>query len=142
MNTITLTRFAYLEDCTFGHLVLPTGAHLYTIERPWLDNEAFVSCIPEGAYPLEWDATGRIQNVPRLRDTQPRTQINIHVANWAHQLHGCIAPGLGYDLGKRKVTQSTKAMNLLMECLLPMGAFMPDGEDLNAQLIISSARAE
>ena len=142
MKTLGLTRFAYLEDCTFGHLILPTGAHLYTIERPWLDNEAFVSCIPEGTYPLEWDATGRIQDVPRLMDTQPRTQINIHVANYARELHGCIAPGLGYDLGKRMVTDSTKAMALIMESMPSAWGGMPDGEDLNAQLIISSARAE
>ena len=141
MNTIILTRFAYLEDCTLGHMILPNGAHLYSIERPWFDNEPFVSCIPDGVYPLEWDATGRILNVPRLRNTEPRTQINIHAANYASQLHGCIAPGLGYDLGKRMVTNSKKAMALLMEWINPAELAYADGESLNRDILITSSKA-
>jgi len=106
-----------LPEGTVGELSLPNGLTLYTIERPWLRNEPFVSCIPCGTYALEWDTTGRVKNVPRLRGTEPRTQINIHVANWARELHGCIAPGLGWQMIKKvpQVVNSTQAMELLKE---------------------------
>jgi len=142
-----LTRFAYFDKCTLGHLVLPTGLKLYTIERPWLNNKPFISCVPEGSYPLEWDTTGRIAQVPRLRDTAPRTQINIHSANWAHELHGCIAPGLSYsiDVGKCMVHSSNAAMVLLMEQFSNFNS-NTDGltlmlGDENAILTITSTRA-
>lgn len=117
---IELVRFAHLDQGTLGKLNIPGGPTLYTIERPWLNNKPFVSCIPTGVYPLEWDATGRIKYVPRLRETEPRTQINIHEANYASELHGCIAPGLGWSIEHERpmVTQSVAAMDLLKEFLV------------------------
>lgn len=114
---IVLERYALLDNATLGRMRFPSGLELYTLERPWLNNKPFVSCIPDGLYPLEWDTTGRIRNVPRLRNTSPRTQINIHAANWAHQLHGCIAVGMAVKLDSPQgpmITQSQEAMKLLL----------------------------
>ena len=114
---IVLERFAYLPEGTLGVIRWPAGPRLFTVERPWKNNEPFVSCIPEGDYPLEWDTTGRIRNVPRLRDTQPRTQINIHAANSPSELHGCIAPGMQWavDGQEPRVIRSRRAMEILLE---------------------------
>lgn len=124
-----LHRFAYLPTATLGRLEVENGPTLYTIERPWLNNQSYISCIPTNAvgYELEWDTTGRIHNVPRLRHTAPRTQINIHSANYAHQLHGCIAPGLDWkvDGHDAMVIDSRKAMSLLLEVI---GTHWEDGE--------------
>ncbi len=121
MKHLELVRFAHLPEGVLGELNFPSGLKLFTIERPWLENKPFVSCIPAGVYQLEWDTTGRIKNVPRLVATQPRTQINIHVANWARELHGCIAPGLdwGINEGVPSVTNSRHAMDLFLEQIEP-----------------------
>jgi len=116
-----LTRFASLPTGTIGRLEIPDGPTLYTIERPWLDNRPWISCIPLGEYPLEWDTTGRVRGVPRLRDTGPRTQINIHTANHPTELQGCIAPGLRWTVNDQapKVTDSRAALALLLEHIAP-----------------------
>lgn len=141
-----LKRFAYLPSATLGELFLNNGASLYTIERPWLNNQSFISCIPCGTYELEWDVTGRIKNVPRLRDTMPRTQINIHVANYARELHGCIAPGLDWKFISDKevmVLQSRAAMGLILETLdIPMGVVSSDGIPLNESIEIINVDAK
>jgi hypothetical protein len=125
---ITLERFAYLPEGTLGVIRWPEGPRVFTIERPWipaadgsLGGEKFISCIPEGDYPLEWDTKGRIKNVPRLRNTNPRTEINIHSANWASELHGCIAPGLQWAIDGQtpRVINSRKAMEILLEQIYP-----------------------
>ena len=120
MLVVRLTRFAYLPQATLGRLEIDNGPTLYTIERPWKDNRPYLSCIPTNSagYELEWDRTGRIKDVPRLRHTNPRTQINIHAANYASELHGCIAPGLDWrvDGHVAMVLDSQEAMDLLLEC--------------------------
>lgn len=118
---VHLTRFAHFDKGVLGRMVFPSGLELFTIERPWLDNRSNISCIPAGSYPLEWDMTGRIKEVPRLRDTGHRTQINIHAANLASELQGCIAPGTAWRVegDTPRVISSGNAMDLLMEQMHP-----------------------
>ena len=84
---------------------------LHTIELPWHDNVARESCVPAGTYQLipypspehgptwclhnpalgVWSGTG-----PRPPGHQfYRTYCEIHSANWADELLGCIAVGFG-----------------------------------------------
>jgi len=112
---LTLTRFAYLDNGVFGRLVLPSGIRLYTVERPWLDNATSVSCIPEGRYRIKprhyfgggYDAY-EICNVPG------RTHILFHVANWPHDVEGCVGLGRRLDLGEPAVWESTPAFKRFM----------------------------
>ena len=83
---------------TLGRLYADDQWLCYTIERPWIDNLARISCIPEGEYPLTTKKYGRFWDkyqlpIPILEDTAPRSEILIHPANWAKQLAGCIAVG-------------------------------------------------
>ncbi|HWG77834.1 MAG TPA: DUF5675 family protein [Steroidobacteraceae bacterium] len=79
---------------------------LSTIELPWRDNLAGRSCVPAGDYELlpylspKHGQTWRLHN-PALgvwgRTLAPegvRTEIEIHCANFARELQGCIAVGL------------------------------------------------
>lgn len=143
-----LTRFAYLDQGTLGRIQIENGPLIYTLERPWLDNKPFISCIPEGDYALEWDTTGRIRNVPRLRGTEPRTQINIHIANYPEQLQGCIAPGLRWEIQGQSpsIARSSNAMELLLEVIgmyqsYQDGDIMVDVDGQPINLIITSANA-
>lgn len=89
---------------------------LHTIERPWIPAADHpggtngVSCVPAGRYALElhdsaahpetWALVNHELGVYHLDTDIPkgqggRTVVLIHPANWASQLEGCIAPGLG-----------------------------------------------
>jgi hypothetical protein len=45
----TLKR-TYFSKGVHGELIFPSGESVYTLERPWRDNEQSESCIPEGVY--------------------------------------------------------------------------------------------
>ena len=79
--------------CTLGTLTLPNGWECSTIERPWLNNKVNISSIPAGTYQVALFSGNKYKNVYQVLDVPDRTYILIHVANWSHQLHGCIAVG-------------------------------------------------
>ena len=51
VDKVLLERFAYTPMGIFGRIMSPEF-QCYTVERPWLDNRARESCIPEGVYRL------------------------------------------------------------------------------------------
>ena len=84
--------------CTRGQLVTLYDT-LEILELPWLDNHVNVSCIPAGTYSLDLyspfkESLGVGGHCLKLSGVEDRTDILIHVANWVHQLRGCIAVGL------------------------------------------------
>lgn len=97
---LTLTR-TYLSDSTTGTCMVSTQTFC-TIEQPWRNNEKGASCVPEGAYQLipynspSHGATWYLSN-QELGVGGPeanRSFCELHAANWARQLQGCIAFGL------------------------------------------------
>ena len=85
---------------------------LYTVERPWLDNKPFESCIPTGTYDLEWITRPSGKPAIQVMDVPGRTHILLHPGNDVQDVVGCIAPGmLPYQDG---VYQSRKAMEFLL----------------------------
>ncbi len=93
MKQLQLKR-TYLERCTVGLLVLPSETALMTLERPWMGNIPFTSCIPEGVYEVYRDDSGKHQWYRfNPNHVHPRTDIEIHPANTVGQLSGCIALG-------------------------------------------------
>lgn len=93
--TIELVRFCLAPFGTFGRLVLPSGLELWTVERPWLGNQAHVSCIPDGTYQCrprryfkgDYDAIG-------IYDVPDRDLILFHIANRPTDVEGCIGVGM------------------------------------------------
>jgi Family of unknown function (DUF5675) len=103
MTTLTLTR-VYQRVATTGLLTID-GLTYSTVELPWQDNTPDVSCVPEGVYDLipydspkhgptwylenaTWDVGGK---------GAARSFCELHAANFARQLEGCIAAGLMGD---------------------------------------------
>ena len=89
-----------IDTCkeTIGRLYCMDEFMCYTIERPWLDNQRRISCIPKGTYPLFTKEYGRFYDrynlpIPILGSTDPRSEILIHPANYAKDLAGCIGVG-------------------------------------------------
>jgi hypothetical protein len=100
MKEVHLTRFAYTPMGVFGRLrVTYTTFECFTVERPWLDNQRNVSCIPTGNYRLllttHYGRPGPTDDYPayQLLAVPKRSLIKIHRGNTMHDLKGCIAPG-------------------------------------------------
>lgn len=100
MTDIILERFCYHPSGTLG-VIEHNGVKLFTIERPWLDNAANVSCIPEGTYQARWRESPKFGFTWELQDVPERTYILMHVANYPKDVQGCI--GLGTTLMGDKI---------------------------------------
>lgn len=101
MTVIALERSALGPDHTSGVMTCPTlnealpDLVLHTVERPWLGNQPHISCIPAGTYPVQFAFSERWNRlVPMLLDVPFRSLIEIHVANVAKDVEGCIGLGL------------------------------------------------
>lgn len=115
-----LTRFAYLEDRTLGRLEC-FGEAFWTIENPWLDNKPNVSCIPEGEYQMErYDSPTHGFNTWQFVGVPNRTYIQIHVANYASNVMGCIGLGNGVIANLAGVSSSRDAMDRFGELTIGM----------------------
>ena len=106
---------------TFGTIHLPGQPRFFSLELPWKDNHPFLSCVPTGIYPAEmaWSAHfGR--NLYHLLDVPDRDAIEVHVANWASELRGCIALGRKIAQWPKKgwgVANSASALDLFTHAL-------------------------
>ncbi|HGS4460695.1 TPA: DUF5675 family protein [Vibrio metschnikovii] len=107
MKTLTLHR-NYFPHGTYSRLCDENGnPFLVTVERAWKNNQASISCVPEGIYDLVPHASPKFGScyalvAPELGVTiygpSLRTHILFHVANKASQLEGCVAPGLTFGV--------------------------------------------
>lgn len=91
---------------TFGKIYAPNGFEAFSIERPWMNNLPFISCIPPGSYKARLgvyyggdgvggdkdDYAAYVLDVP-----PPRSDIKIHILQTAVQSFGC--PGMGDSFG-------------------------------------------
>lgn len=112
---LELTR-TYFPDGTNGKLECKGKSICNTIELPWRENEARVSCIPEGKYFIKKRYSQKFQWHLEVLDVKNRSLILFHPANNALlELNGCIAPvtklsGPGLGLMSRKAFISLKSM--------------------------------
>ena len=126
---ITLTRYGSTPQGTFGEIWLG-NRKFYTVERPWLDNQPYKSCVPLGDYKLLWKATST--SVPNEYDGhtwyldgetvasgwsgKPRTRCCLHIANTQMDVNGCI--GVGKQLGTRNAQWAIKSSRIALVELL------------------------
>lgn len=125
MNFVLKRR--YFEHGTYSYLYRQDGSKVCAVvERADKNNQASISCIPEGTYQLlphesprfgtcyalECESLGVTRYGPSLR-----THILIHKANTADQLEGCLAPGVAFGIlgNDWAVLNSTAAFNALMQ---------------------------
>ena len=118
--TYTLQRMSDSGKETFGTFLDEDGQHLcVTIERPWDDNLPDVSCIPPGTYEFYRFQSPHNGDVWRTEGVPNRTAIEIHAANFAHQLEGCIAVGnsIGEIGGIPAILNSKQTLSMLHSVL-------------------------
>jgi Family of unknown function (DUF5675) len=112
---IELTR-TYFPEGTNGKLECEGKSICNTIELPWRENEAKVSCIPEGKYFIKKRYSQKFQWHLEIENVQNRSLILFHPANNAIiELNGCIAPvtklsGPGLGLMSRKAFAKLKTL--------------------------------
>ncbi len=133
---LKLTRTELAPDHTLGRLTIEgASGTFFTIEQPWANNRPFHSCVPPGQYTLEPHDTPKhpqvwalvnpalliFHELPPNPPAGARSACLIHSANWAFELEGCIAPGLGTTLSPRgpMVTSSVEALARLRGLLGP-----------------------
>lgn len=135
---VTLTRNAYSPEMgTFGEIVI--GAEkFFTVERPWLGNEPFYSCVPEGVYncsmeptttpvpPSFGDRTWYLVGGSVGLNVGHRTRIAIHVANIAKDVAGCI--GVGLSMG---CIRNQWAVQRSSDALERLGQLLPEEFELS-----------
>ena len=110
MLKFKLQRMYQDSEMTLGRLTVDTlpAWEGYTVERPWLKNRPYVSCIPAGIYKAFTRVSPSNGKVIELEGVPDRTFIQFHIANWAWQLEGCI--GVGWERLADGVTKSEPAM--------------------------------
>lgn len=127
---VRLRRFAYVppryEMGTFGELLIPSlDFRCVTVEQDWEGNKPYLSCIPEGSYPL---VRGHFHRggyeTFEINDVPGRSLIKLHRGNTLDNLMGCIAPGesLGFLNGHWAVVDSASAFDRMMEALREVDA--------------------
>jgi hypothetical protein len=108
---LELLREYFLQG-TNGTIACNGIAICATIELPWKNNSARISCIPEGRYSLIKRYSPKFKNHYLLENVQDRQYILIHPANNAlTELKGCIAPvsiitGIGQGVRSLKAMQA------------------------------------
>jgi hypothetical protein len=101
VRPLTIER-GYTELGTFGTLTVRPDYgpewECETVERPWINNEPNISCIPEGRYRIRrtrYNKGNAGAGYPafEILDVTGRSLIKIHVANWPHDVEGCVGVG-------------------------------------------------
>ena len=116
---LELTR-QYFTEGTNGTLACNGNVLCATIELPWKNNSARISCIPEGRYRLVKRYSPHLQHHYQLENVPGREYILIHPANNAlKELQGCIAP-VSLLTGTGQGSLSVKAMEGLRQYLKPV----------------------
>jgi hypothetical protein len=127
MRIIELNRIIDTDFGTFGVLQENNHTIVITLERRWMNNAQFVSCIPIGIYKCKLidSSKGTLQSgrfahkAYWVLDVPERTEVTIHVGNYLKDIEGCIAVGRKY------------AHNQIYDSRLAMKDFMSymDGEN-------------
>jgi hypothetical protein len=87
-----------------------------TVEKPWAGNLPYISCIPEGLYPVSRRMFYRKNYMAyEIEDVPSRTVILLHIANRARDVMGCVGVGAerGYIKGEWAVSHSGDTFHAL-----------------------------
>ena len=115
---IVLKRM-YLPEGTNGALSFEGKEICKTIELPWRNNQARISCVPEGKYKIRKRFSAKFKWHIEIMNVKNRKFILLHPANHAQkELNGCIAP-VTQITGEGRGNESRKAFEELKKLVFP-----------------------
>jgi len=119
MGIFKLVRISMISDGTFGVLLEENIPFALTVERPWLNNEKGVSCIPGGSYTCRRIDSPKFGNTFEVTNVPGRTEILFHKGNVDDDSHGCIIIGEQFESlgGKVAVLSSAKGFSEFLDRL-------------------------
>lgn len=105
---LDIYRKIFGPKSTPGKLSVDAQYFCHTLELSWLDNAENVSCIPAGIYPVTVNmSAAHGKRMPEILDVPNRSGVRFDIANYPHQLLGCVAVGM--ECGTDMVAGSTAA---------------------------------
>ena len=114
---IELERFCYHPEGVLGKFILGESV-VYTIERPWLNNVPYLSCIPEGEYKALPYSSEKYPDTYEVKDVPGRSKILFcHIGNFPEDVQGCFALGRELWDDRIAVRDSGSAMRRFRELL-------------------------
>ena len=115
---IVLKRM-YFPEGTNGALSFEGKEICKTIELPWRNNQARISCVPEGKYKIRKRFSAKFKWHIEIMNVKNRKFILFHPANHAQkELNGCIAP-VTQITGEGRGNESRKAFEKLNKLVFP-----------------------
>ena len=109
---------------TFGVLLREDGIPFaLTLERPWLNNQRGVSCIPLGRYFAKRHQSPKFGETFWLQDVPGRAEILFHKGNIDDDSHGCVLIGERFDPvnGEDGIVASAEGFGEFMRLTLGLG---------------------
>lgn len=119
MEQVIISRGPSYSTGTFGTLFYKQHPICVTAERPWVNNQHGISCIPLGVYPCKPYQSPTKGLVWLLGNVTDRDMIEIHAANKPSQLEGCIAVGREFAMfgNEPGITGSVDTLKMLHDTL-------------------------
>jgi hypothetical protein len=94
------------------------GETFWTAERPWMNNQRSISCIPSGTYQCKRYSSKRFGETFEITDVPDRTYILFHAGNYPiKDSEGCVLIGEEKMGDTIAVSNSRKAVNRFRELL-------------------------
>lgn len=97
LKIVTIKRTHHRYDGTFGPIDFEGKPFGLTIELPWKDNEAEISCIPPGEYMCKRFSSPTHPDTFEVCNVPNRSGILFHIANTVNDLQGCIGIGEQFE---------------------------------------------
>lgn len=124
-TVIEVIRLESTPEATLGVLKIQSKMFCVTLERPDLNNQKNISCIPEGVYLCQQINSPRFGKTYEVLNVPDRTHILFHIGNTIQNTTGCIL--LGQYVGKigseRAILNSSNTHKSFLEKLSSVKTF-------------------
>ena len=105
---VKIKRFRNGYNSVLGKLYIDDEFFCFTLEREWLNNEKFISCIPTGKYNCKPYSSTKYPNVTEVTNVTNRDKILIHQGNYYSDIEGCILLGDRFDESEATISLEAK----------------------------------
>ena len=122
---VELLRLEKNNKQTFGVLKIDGEVFCVTLERPWLHNIEYISCIYSGMYTCKRVDSPNHGNTFEITNVQDRTNVLFHIGNIVKDTQGCILLGrmFGELKGERAILHSSTAFHMFLKRLENIDSF-------------------